>query len=583
MGISGLYGQWLKYKNYPGVITQNAPRYVSSFCFDFNGLIHKVAGIVYGYSPDTKPERVEYVRKTSSAELEREFFAQITSSLMNIISQYKPQDIVILAVDGVAPQAKIKQQRQRRYKAAMAKTSDAVFDSNSITPGTDMMRRLDAYMTDWIKKEGYTHNMPKMVIYSGHMCSGEGEHKIMDYIRRGVLKGDGAHLIYGLDADLIMLSMLAPMERIYLMREDSRDMIDIDNLKDYILEEMGTPTGIQDFVFMMSMVGNDFLPAIPSLKTKRESIDEMVNAYKLNGEQITKDDVINWSAFMNVLKLLVKNEENMLIDLSKVETKHPILAFNNAFGKNGKFDLNVFKNDWYRTHLAPRGDSKYIDVVTKITKKSLMPDIKTSVEKIVKSYLTGIAWVYTYYKTGQINYSYVYDFFFAPLIVDLVNSVIPEEKDYIYDPDIKMYHPFYQLLSVIPPASSDVLISELRALYKINSPITDMLPNKVDVDLQGATLDNEGNTKEWEGVVIVPAIDISRIISTVRDIDISYRKCSMFEPKENIITEKPIELQIAEREQRMLLKSVHQEKKFKHGKHSKEWNPNGWAAAHLLY
>jgi 5'-3' exonuclease len=582
MGVSGLHGQWLRAKNYRGVIIREMPKYVSSFCVDFNHIIHKAAGLIYGYHPHS-PERLEYVKKTMGNALEIEFFKQITSLLMDLIYFISPRDVLIIAVDGVAPQAKIQQQRQRRYKSAMTRTADSNFDSNSITPGTEMMVRLDAYLTTWVKQEGYNINMPKMVIYSGNMTPGEGEHKIMDFVRAGVLDGEGAHIVYGLDADLIFLSLLAPLDRIYLYREDSEEIIDIDNLREAIISETKNNHGVSDFVFMMSMVGNDFLPSVPSLKNKKESIDAILQAYVEVGRSIITDDRIRWDAFIEVLDKLSLQEKDFLSALSLVKTEYPIEAFAGSFDKQGQLDMKKFRPNWYYSHLEPKGSEEDIEMLENLLKTSLVPAIDIVVKEMVNKYFLGMAWVYTYYTKGVVNYSYLYDHFFAPLLSDLSNADAPSPDDYLYNEEIKMFPPFYQLISVIPPGSVAVLPNDLQKLYKPSSPIIDMLPTRVIVDLQGATFDERNHsTREWEGVVIVPPVDINRVIDAVQNLDISTRKWANYNPKEVTTIVKPPELETAEREQRLLAKNVKQDRINKN-RNTFGHDPNAWRATHILF
>ena len=97
-------------------------------------------------------------------------------------------DIVFIAFDGVAPLAKLEQQRNRRYKSQF--TSDVLstisvsneqkWNTTAITPGTAFMEKLDKKVSLFFKKY-------KNVIVSGSNIPGEGEHKIFTHLRSTII------------------------------------------------------------------------------------------------------------------------------------------------------------------------------------------------------------------------------------------------------------------------------------------------------------------------------------------------------------------------------------------------------------
>ena len=138
MGIPFLAG-YIKRKGYKGVARRGVPQYVSSFLLDFNGIIHNVAQLVYAYGSGENVARQKLLEISDPQVIEAEFFLALSTKLSDILAQVRPQENLLIAVDGVAPQSKMAQQRQRRFKNAMGRVGKILFDSSSITPGTAFM------------------------------------------------------------------------------------------------------------------------------------------------------------------------------------------------------------------------------------------------------------------------------------------------------------------------------------------------------------------------------------------------------------------------------------------------------------
>ncbi|CAL1532128.1 unnamed protein product [Lymnaea stagnalis] len=162
---------------------------------DMNGIIHPCC------HPEDRP----------APKNEDEMMILIFDFIDRIFSIVRPRRVLYMAIDGVAPRAKMNQQRSRRFRASketgekiedLARVREEVlskgmylppekpkeehFDSNCITPGTPFMFKLAEclryYVHDRINNDPGWENIK--VILSDANVPGEGEHKIMDYIRR---------------------------------------------------------------------------------------------------------------------------------------------------------------------------------------------------------------------------------------------------------------------------------------------------------------------------------------------------------------------------------------------------------------
>lgn len=138
---------------------------------------------------------------------------------------------------------------------------------------------------------------------------GEGEHKIMDYIRFMKASKDydsnSRHCLYGLDADLIMLGLCTHEPNFSLLREEVKFgkqqqtttpertkfcLLHLSLLREYIEHEFSplknklpfpfdTEKIIDDWVLMGFLVGNDFIPHLPNLHINRGALPILYRAY----------------------------------------------------------------------------------------------------------------------------------------------------------------------------------------------------------------------------------------------------------------------------------------------------------------
>ena len=296
---------------------------------------------------------------------ERDMILGIMQYLDRIITQIvKPQISVYMAIDGVAPRAKLNQQRSRRFRSAkdlaeatkdLPPSDSAVFDSNCITPGTEFLKKVSDWIQYFIRKklkeDPLWHGLS--VIFSGHDIPGEGEHKIMQHIREmrssPHYQPNTRHCIYGQDADLIMLGLVTHEPHFAILREvvdfnsfqrnkntlkavkkftkgSDFQLLHLSVLREYLQIEFckDAPQDLEriidDFVFMTFLVGNDFLPHSPTLDIGDGAFDLLFDIYREQrptwgpGEYLTQSGRIPNPARLEAFLAKIGAVENEILE-----------------------------------------------------------------------------------------------------------------------------------------------------------------------------------------------------------------------------------------------------------------------------
>ena len=548
MGIPGLYGDWLtkvaSSAILRGFLKQGGIN--SSLSIDMNGLIHEARGMVFG---EVKTDKQPKLSKDQQAKLKDELnalpedelhgmiFRQTTDLIQTLVDIYDPRDGLILAVDGVAPGPKISQQRSRREKTS-AGGPVIGFDRNAITPGTDFMIKLDAYIREFLKLN--VDKLPPLVIYSSHLVPGEGEHKIFDYYRSGILnrRSSGRHILYGLDADLIMLSLLSSQPKIHLSRQSVREVISIDRLKEVL---MGMRISPSNFVIGTMFLGNDFLPAMTAYRINVDVINNIINTIvtldlqlAIQGEDNEATlpskhhfvSSINWKDMSKLLIALAKTERSYFVkQLKDDRINNRSKLIEGAVVKNS-FSMDKYRLDMYRVALLPRSTSLLSTLYGDVSNEDVID--------MCRSYLNTIAWTFLYYTKGTmaVDHDWSYNYRHAPLFQDLayVSTMEPLDRYRARD-DMVIFNALQQLVAVIPRNSVAVLPEELRGLLTDDdSPLRDYYPKKFIVELDGKKHDHEG-------VAIIPFIDRKRVIDAVGTIPFSPERAKLWIPHDTLFIE----------------------------------------------
>lgn len=563
MGIPGFYGSWLA-SYVKQAILYGKPDYISSLSFDLNGVIHDAIARIIPDINNMTTDEYQALLNTSPLQLQIEIQNAIANIILEIIAHFNPQDCLILAVDGVAPGAKLQQQRGRRFKAGKNQPLDIPFDRNAVTPGTEFMIELDNYLIRFIGS--YRKSLPPKIIYSSHLVPGEGEHKIMEFYRRGEVsegaaaKNGAVHILYGLDADLIMLSLLAPIEHIHLSRQNVQEVVNIDEVKKYIKTRSNNrETAIDDFIVMMFLIGNDFLPSSPSLAKLSDSVKLLLDIYAEGdyiltrpispegeaGTEIESRHVINWPDMKRFLQVVADREKELLAAAAVRPYKYSS-RFLNAALIEGLFYPDTFREIWYQNALGPKGNQEYNDILLDIIRDyqpaeddpeiayqditSISEVSQERIESMSADYLTTMEWVYLYYREGTsaINHDWAYMYYHAPLLSDIASTAQTVGDTLFlmgydaYDGMIQ-FTALHQLLAVLPLSSSKLFPAELQSLIGFDGPIRDMFTENFIIEL-------EGKNDDKEGIPIIPLIERRRIVQALAQIIFTPNRLQLWLP-----------------------------------------------------
>jgi 5'-3' exoribonuclease 1 len=486
---------------------------IDNLMIDMNGIFHNSAQKIYEYGNHKPQQRLIKNKKSNLIDnklyKQNKLFEDVCNTIKTTVDIVKPQKRLILCIDGPAPLSKQNQQRQRRFRSALESTSDCPFDSNCITPGTKFMDYLSKYIDWYIRKNINNNEMWQKleIIFSNEKAAGEGEHKAINYMRYNRNENE-TYCIHGLDADLIMLSLGTHLPKFYILREDMYDytneyfLINIGEVHDNLAElirwsqcdnEFNKINAINDFIFLCFMVGNDFLPHIPSIEIIENGLELILEVYKKVGKSyghITEN--INGK-----IKFRHRSLKFFLASIGQYEKEN--------FEMKLQKKKSYFKDTILENSATQQNDGSWIVDIEKYKieyQKACFPE-NYNIEKLAHEYLEGMQWVLSYYTTGVPNWKWVFLHHYGPP-ASILALYVDSFQFSNYSHTIPTT-PFQQLLCVLPPKSANLLPEPLcNLLTNKNSVLKKYCPDDFHIDLAG-------KRKEWEGIVILPMVDFDLV------------------------------------------------------------------------
>ena len=419
---------------------------------------------------------------------EKEIINKILNEIDKLILYTGVKDTIYIAIDGIAPKMKMRQQRMRRHKSALERkyNKEPSWNTNAISPGTRFMKSLN----DSLKKHIHKY---KNIILDDSDNRGEGEHKILHYILNN--NPEGKICIYGLDADLIQLSLVSHKPNIVLLRETTEYNIEntlseyvylkIDSLKKHLLESFNIQRIVleerllDDYIFMCFLLGNDFMNHIPSLSLRYGGHNILLDTYSKLQERYdgyfrlidrSLKDIIHMTFFKEFISELSSLETDMIGKIIMIRNRQRSKISNEYYNDYRNFQIfinetnqNKNKNDDKCLSMEDIYRFQYTTTNDKDSVKKMIDNLPILIsqnenynqeydEKECSDYMKCLLWTTHYYFNKCVNWRFNSEYNHGPFIKNLDKFLINNYDINIQKED-KEYSNIEQLSYIFPKDS----------------------------------------------------------------------------------------------------------------------------------
>ena len=467
MGIPSLFKKLTS--QHPNLLTHTIPpgrAHVDTLYIDFNCLIHNASRNV-GVD-DSALMEFETVCEHINDEA---VIVNTMVALQTMIQKVGPKHVFI-ATDGPVPKAKMMKQRERRLGHAHSSVVDGKgFDSNAITPGTAFMEKLAERIRSCIYFQSFGC---ESVIFSDYRSPGEGEQKIFDRLRACVPNDTNTYVIYGMDADLIVLSMASEHYRSIVLCRESTETNDMQYMSVATCLDLlrVSPDRRRDFVLVLMFGGNDFVPSIEFLKIRNGGWEMIHSQFVSFPHPLVRacDDTICWDHLHQFLSSLVNTEKGTL-RAQQHQRQH----------RSHKPSEDIYQHGFFSDPKHPLHEQYGAQSLRSIVERSeyyehIFGNADESFVRDASQYfLAAVRWCWDYYLDGTIlSWDFYYPYIAGPRLEDvclyLNDNNVRADTSWFETPMAQhVFTPLEQLLCVLPKRSVHLFPESVRCATEDDS------------------------------------------------------------------------------------------------------------------
>lgn len=515
----------------------------SSENFKFEYLFMDYNAFIYPSSREyLKTISYDKFQKMTVSKREQAIADFVVKKTIQYVKELNPSKLLYLAIDGPAPRGKMKLQRSRRYKALMRERYveklrkefdikddiSTLWSTNSLSPGTSQMEKISKGLKIAAKKKQFGNIT---VIIDDYSIPGEGEHKILQYIKMLETENSKDKLVvYSPDADMIILCLQYEGD-IYNIRErdpkrkEDKELYPSDEVKNIIFSVNKYRSALKneiainksdidefklarDIMFITFFIGNDFVKAIYYTKSNKRGFRTILDLYKETFQELikvgnqneylvfTNNNIpqINRNFFIKYLKKLSSIENSSM----KIYYKGILFKMNKPIEKKSENSFELMKSNFehepYYSLNNPNSDQGVFKKINynephKIWKKqyysyffkispSNFGEYRNYINTVCNKYLESLEFCLRYYLSGKPpSWNWYYPFPVAPLPSDILPVYLKKLNSNTKFDQGSPYHPIEQLTMILPPQSVSILPKTIRDLIKKpNSALTPYYP-----------------------------------------------------------------------------------------------------------